>query len=88
MLTEGTRPAGAGADGTGRMDFDLSEIDNDVLRGLDTELNAIVARGVDVRSVYLDASQADAVEGLVRSLSVAPPPTPEQLASLEQRFVT
>jgi misacylated tRNA(Ala) deacylase len=75
----GTLVTGAqiNADGTGRMDFDLSEVDNDVLRGLDTEINAIIGRGVDVRSVYVDASQADAVAGLVRSLSVAPPPTPD-----------
>lgn len=75
----GTLVTGAqiNADGTGRMDFDLSEVDNDVLRGLDAEINAVIARGVDVRSVYVDASQADAVAGLVRSLSVAPPPTPD-----------
>ena len=75
----GTLVTGAqiNADGTGRMDFDLSEIDNDVLRGLDIEINAIVSRGVDVRSVYVDASEAGAVAGLVRSLSVAPPPTPD-----------
>jgi misacylated tRNA(Ala) deacylase len=75
----GTLVTGAqiNADGTGRMDFDLSEVDNDVLRGLDTEINAIIGRGVEVRSVYVDASEADAVAGLVRSLSVAPPPTPD-----------
>ena len=75
----GTLVTGAqiNADGTGRMDFDLSEVDNDVLRGLDTEINAIIARDVEVRSVYVDASAADAVAGLVRSLSVAPPPTPD-----------
>lgn len=75
----GTLVTGAqiNADGTGRMDFDLSEVDNDVLRGLDTEINAVIGRGVDVHSVYIDASQADEVAGLVRSLSVAPPPTPD-----------
>lgn len=62
-------------DGTGRMDFDLSEIDNDVLRGLDAGVNEIIRSGVDVRSVYVDAEDAAAVAGLVRSLSVAPPPT-------------
>jgi misacylated tRNA(Ala) deacylase len=75
----GTLVTGAqiNADGTGRMDFDLSEVDNDVLRGLDAEINAIIARAVDVRSVYVDAAEAESTTGLVRSLSVAPPPTPD-----------
>ena len=59
------------------MDFDLSEIDNDVLRGLDVGVNQVIERGVDVRSVYVDAGDAETVGGLVRSLSVAPPPTPD-----------
>ena len=64
-------------DGTGRMDFDLSQIDNDVLRGLDAGVNDVIVRGFDVRSVYVDAAEADSTAGLVRSLSVAPPPTPD-----------
>jgi misacylated tRNA(Ala) deacylase len=64
-------------DGTGRMDFDLSEVDNDVLRALDGGVNDVIRRGADVRSVYVDAGDATAVAGLVRSLSVAPPPTPD-----------
>jgi misacylated tRNA(Ala) deacylase len=75
----GTLVTGAqiNADGTGRMDFDLSQIDNDVLRGLDAGVNDVIASAVDVRSVYVDASEADVTTGLVRSLSVAPPPTPD-----------
>ena len=75
----GTLVTGAqiNADGTGRMDFDLSEVDNDVLRGLDAGVNDIIRGGIDVRSVYVDASDAATVTGLVRSLSVAPPPTPD-----------
>jgi len=75
----GTLVTGAqiNADGTGRMDFDLSQVDNDVLRGLDVELNGIIGRGVEVRSTYVDAAEASTTEGLVRSLSVAPPPTPD-----------
>jgi misacylated tRNA(Ala) deacylase len=75
----GTLVTGAqiNADGSGRMDFDLSAIDNDVLRGLDAGVNDAIRRGVDVRSVYIDAGDADTVAGLVRSLSVAPPPTPD-----------
>ncbi|MEO5901078.1 MAG: alanyl-tRNA editing protein [Ilumatobacteraceae bacterium] len=71
-------------DGTGRMDFDLTEIDNDVLRGLDAGVNAVIDRGVEVRSIYVAAGEADATSGLVRSLSVAPPPTPDgQLRVIE-----
>ena len=64
-------------DGTGRMDFDLSQIDNDVLRGLDAGVNDVIARSLDVRSVYVSAAEAASTTGLVRSLSVAPPPTPD-----------
>src|SRR4051794_5230533 len=71
-------------DGTGRMDFDLSEIDNDVLRGLDAGVNAVIGRGLEVRSAYVVAAAADTTSGLVRSLSVAPPPTPDgQLRVIE-----
>ncbi len=75
----GTLVTGAqiNADGTGRMDFDLSQIDNEVLRGLDAGVNDVISRGLDVRSVYVAAAEADATSGLVRSLSVAPPPTPD-----------
>jgi misacylated tRNA(Ala) deacylase len=75
----GTLVTGAqiNADGTGRMDFDLSEVDNDALRGLDAAVNDVIRRGVEVRSTYVDAGSADSVAGLVRSLSVAPPPTPD-----------
>ncbi|MBA3605579.1 MAG: alanyl-tRNA editing protein [Actinomycetota bacterium] len=75
----GTLVTGAqiNADGTGRMDFDLSAIDNDVLRGLDAGVNSVIAQGIDVHSVYVDAGDAESTAGLVRSLSVAPPPTPD-----------
>ena len=82
----GTLVTGAqiNADGTGRMDFDLAEVDNDALRGLDVSVNDVIGRGVDVRSVYVDAGDAATTAGLVRSLSVAPPPTPDgQLRIIE-----
>ena len=82
----GTLVTGAqiNADGTGRMDFDLSEVDNDALRGLDVGVNDVIGRGVDVRAVYVDADDATSTAGLVRSLSVAPPPTPDgQLRIIE-----
>lgn len=75
----GTLVTGAqiNADGTGRMDFDLSQVDNDALRTLDAGVNDVIASGVEVRSTYVDAADARSVAGLVRSLSVAPPPTPD-----------
>jgi misacylated tRNA(Ala) deacylase len=62
-------------DGKGRMDFDLPEVDNDRLRSLEAPLNDVIARGLTVASVYVAADEATAENGLVRSMSVAPPPT-------------
>ena len=64
-------------DGSGRMDFDLPEVDNDRVRALAAPVNEVIARGVDVRAVYVDAGDAAITDGLVRSMSVAPPPTPD-----------
>ncbi len=64
-------------DGTGRMDFDLPEVDNDKVRALVDPVNDVIARGLDVRAVYVDAGETTAAAGLVRSMSVAPPPTPD-----------
>jgi misacylated tRNA(Ala) deacylase len=66
-------------DGTGRMDFDLPAVDNERVRALEAPVNDVIGRGLAVRSVYVDAGDADAVAGLVRSMSVAPPPTPDGL---------
>jgi len=62
-------------DGTGRMDFDLTAIDNDRLRALEAPVNEVIGRGLAVEAVYVDADEAAGTPGLVRSLSVAPPPT-------------
>ena len=64
-------------DGTGRMDFDLSAIDNDRLRALAGPVNEVIGRGLDVRAVYVSSDEAASTPGLVRSMSVAPPPTPD-----------
>lgn len=74
---EGSLVTGAqiNGDGTGRMDFDLSQIDNDRLRALEAPVNDVIERGHAVDAVYVDAAEAAATNGLVRSLSVAPPPT-------------
>jgi len=71
-----------GGDGRGRMDFDLPEVDTDRLRALEAPINEVIARGLAVSQVYVDADSAQQIEGLVRSMSVAPPPTPDGLLRL------
>jgi misacylated tRNA(Ala) deacylase len=63
------------ADGTARMDFDLPEADNDALRALDEPANEVIRSAMDVRFYYVSEAEAKATSGLIRSLSVAPPPT-------------
>jgi len=63
------------ADGTARMDFDLPEGDNDQLRALEPRINEVIAAGLEVRTSYISHAEALATPGLIRSLSVAPPPT-------------
>mgnify|MGYP001821048361 CR=1 FL=1 len=76
---EGSLVTGAqiNGDGTGRMDFDLSAIDNDRLRALAGPVNDVIARELDVRAVYVSSEEATTTPGLVRSMAVAPPPTPD-----------
>jgi misacylated tRNA(Ala) deacylase len=65
------------ADGTARMDFDLPEADNDQLRALEPAINDCIRQGLEVRSLYISAVEAQTTPGLMRSLSVTPPPTPD-----------
>jgi misacylated tRNA(Ala) deacylase len=64
-------------DGTARMDFDLPDGDNDALRALEPRVNEVIAAGIEVRTSYVGHEEALATPGLIRSLSVAPPPTPD-----------
>lgn len=64
-------------DGTGRMDFDLPEVDNDRVRALAAPVNDVIRRAVAVTSRYVPVAEATPESGLMRSLSVAPPPTPD-----------
>ena len=64
-------------DGTGRMDFDLPDVDNDTLRALEPAVNDIIRQSVTVQQDYVPAAEAETTPGLIRSLSVAPPPTPD-----------
>lgn len=65
------------ADGTARMDFDLPEVDNDRVRALEPAINDCIRQALEVRAVYVSAAEAQATPGLLRSLSVTPPPTPD-----------
>ena len=64
-------------DGTARMDFDIPGADNDKLRALEGPINDIIRQDVTLNFIYVPMSEAQAERGLIRSRSVAPPPTPD-----------
>ncbi len=64
-------------DGTARMDFDVPGADNDRLRALEGPINDIIRQDIPLNFVYVPMHQAQAEKGLIRSRSVAPPPTPD-----------
>jgi len=64
-------------DGTARMDFDVPGADNDRLRALEGPINDIIRQNVPLNFVYVPMNEAQAEKGLIRSRSVAPPPTPD-----------
>jgi misacylated tRNA(Ala) deacylase len=64
-------------DGTARMDFDVPGADNDCLRALEGPINDIIRQDIAVNFVYVPMHEAHAERGLIRSRSVAPPPTPD-----------
>ena len=55
-------------------DRDLPE-PPELLRALEHPINEIIRQGLEVRTRYLPTREAQATPGLIRSLSVAPPPT-------------
>ena len=65
------------ADGTARMDFDVPGADNDRLRALEGPINDAIKQNIPVNLAYIGLSVAQAEHGLIRSRSVAPPPTPD-----------
>jgi misacylated tRNA(Ala) deacylase len=65
------------ADGTARMDFDVPGADNDRLRGLEGPINDVIRQDIAVNLTYVPMHEAHAERGLIRSRSVAPPPTPD-----------
>jgi misacylated tRNA(Ala) deacylase len=62
-------------DGSARMDFDLPGADNDRLRALEAPINDAIARDLGVSESYVPTAEASGQHGLVRTRSVAPPPT-------------
>ena len=64
-----------GGDGLARMDFDLPDFDNDKLRGLEEEINSVIRDGLPVETRFVPFDEARATPGLIRSASVAPPPS-------------
>ncbi len=64
-------------DGSARMDFDLPGADNERIRALEAPINEVIAQDVGLRFDYVPLAEAEAQHGLIRSRSVAPPPTPD-----------
>lgn len=62
-------------DGTARMDFDVPGADSDRLRALEGPINDIIRQDVALDFLYVPMHEAQAERGLIRSRSVAPPPT-------------
>ena len=64
-------------DGTARMDFDLPGADNGRLRALEGPVNDLIRQDIPLNFRYVPMDEAQAERGLIRSRSVAPPPTPD-----------
>lgn len=62
-------------DGTARIDFDLPDADNDRLRALEPDINEAIRQDLEVSDSYVPEEAAFDEKGLIRSRSVAPPPT-------------
>jgi misacylated tRNA(Ala) deacylase len=63
------------ADGTARLDFDLPDADIDKLRALEGPINDAIRQDFAVATNYVPFADASSEPGLLRSRSVAPPPT-------------
>lgn len=62
-------------DGTGRMDFDLPEAENERLKALEAPINEAIRADHAVSDSYVPLEQATQEHGLIRTRSVMPPPT-------------
>ena len=61
------------ADGTFRIDFDLTGSDADKLRALADPINDVIRQDLPIRAFQMPWEEANSVPGLFRSKSVAPP---------------
>jgi len=66
-------------DGSARMDFDLPGADNERIKALEAPINDAIRQDIALRFDYVPLAEAEAQHGLIRSRSVAPPPTPDGL---------
>jgi len=64
-------------DGTARLDLDLPGADNERLRALEPEINAVVRQDLAVRTLLLPMSVAAQEAGTLRSKAVTPPVQPD-----------
>lgn len=64
-------------DGTARIDLDLPDADNERLRAIEGAVNDVIRQDLPVRQVFVTQDEAMDEPGLIRSRSVAPPPTPD-----------
>lgn len=62
-------------DSTARIDFDLPDADNDRLRAIEAAINDVIRQDLTVQQTYIGEDAAFDEPGLIRSRSVAPPPT-------------
>ena len=63
------------AEGTARMDFDLPNVNNELLRAVEPAINKAISQDFKVTDDYVPFLDAKMQPGLIRSMSVAPPPT-------------
>jgi misacylated tRNA(Ala) deacylase len=77
----GSRLTGAqlGADGTFRVDFDLPGVESALLRALEAPMNEAIRADLLVRTSFMPYEEAQAITGMFRSKSVAPPPSADGL---------
>jgi misacylated tRNA(Ala) deacylase len=69
-------------DGTSRIDFDLPDADNERLRALEGAINDAIRQDLAVGDSYIPMDVATAQPGLLRSRSVAPPPTADGMVRI------
>lgn len=71
-------------EGTARMDFDLQAADNDRLLALEGPINDLIRQDIAVTFGHVPMQEARGTPGLIRSRSVAPPPTSDGMIRIVQ----